>query len=69
VANWDNESTKVVQEDMQAIFDRGMVEGYEYTGRFNPDFFSKPYYLLKPSERGFILGYEVRKLEREEESS
>ena len=28
MAHWDNQATKVVQEDMRLLEDKGMVEGY-----------------------------------------
>ena len=63
MANWDNLSTRVVQEEMASLFEAGFWEGYEAAGRGDmlPAWcFTKAVGMLRPSERGYWFGREVR---------
>lgn len=63
MANWDNQHTKTVQEEMIRLFENGMVLGYESPIFQMQPFFSKPYNQMKISERGYIVGREIRMME------
>lgn len=64
MANWDNLSTKIVQEEIMGSYERGFWDGYNSDLQQLPGCYYKPVYLLKPYERGVFLGREVRLTER-----
>lgn len=60
MANWDNQNTKTVTEDMDVRYMEGFEDGYTATGPLPGFYIKKPLYLLTPYERGYWLGHEFK---------
>lgn len=61
MANFDNASVKIIQEEQAAEYDAGLVEGYESNVNVLPAFwFKKPLINLTNRERAYFVGREVR---------
>lgn len=55
MSNWDNHSTREEQERIQATFEDGVIDGYDWAGYPLPEFCTKPVKMLLPYERGFLM--------------
>jgi hypothetical protein len=61
MANWDNQSTKIIQDEQRAAYDEGLVEGYEANPNVLPAFwFRKPLINLTNRERAYMVGREIK---------
>lgn len=57
MANWDNLTTKLEQENQQKSLENGIIDGMEFVGYPLPEFAYKKAMLLTPYERGFLAAW------------
>lgn len=59
----ENHFVVATRAEMLSSYERGFWEGYNATGPLPPFYGTTPLLMLKPYERGYFVGREIRTIE------